>query len=107
MILYDNSQLPVVIIHFKHSDWNKVDYRQFITAIEQILINAAMNKQPIKLLFRGNSDQADIKSSIPLSVYAWIICDIIRIKPLFLNGLERTAIYTPDDNMNFFLRNAV
>ena len=61
-----------------------------------------MINQPIKLLFRGNSDQADIKSSIPLSVYAWIICDIIRIKPLFLNGLERTAIYTPDDNMNFF-----
>lgn len=102
MILYDNSLFPLIKIHFVESNWEKHEYKRFIAAITQQLQRAITNETPIKLLIVGNSEQKKIKSSIPMIFYTWLICDIMKLRPLFSQGLLRTAIYTPDDNMNFF-----
>lgn len=102
MIICDSTQFPLVRIGFRASDWDKGVYRSFIEKMQQLLISAALNNTPIKFLIEGNPDPL-IKQSIPYAFYAWIICDIIRMKPLFINGLEKTALFTPDDNLNFFL----
>ena len=102
MILYDNQHFPLVMIHFRQSDWNKTDYTRFMVAIRQQLEVAIKNETPIKLLIVGNSEQKEIKKSIPMVFYTWLIYDILQLRPLFGQGLARTAIYTPDDNMNFF-----
>ena len=102
MIVCDHTQLPVIYITFVESDWKHADYKKFINTMEQLLVEAACQNTPVKFLIQGNPD-CKIKQSIPYTFYAWIICDIIRMKPLFINGLEKTALYTPTDNMDFFL----
>ena len=102
MLLYDSDNFPLVVVHFQPSSWEKDAYNAFIAAIEGLLVRGAQEQQPISLLVKGSRHEQLQKQYIPTVLYGWLIYDIVRLRPLFEYGLHRSAIFTPDDHLNFF-----
>lgn len=102
MLLYDSKQFPLIVVHFQPSSWEREAYNAFIVAIENLLVRGAQEQKPISLLVRGSRHEQLQKQYIPAVLYGWLIYDIVRLRPLFEFGLHRSAIYTPDDHLNFF-----
>lgn len=98
MLLYDNSNWPLIIIHFKESKWDKDAYDSFMCALNALLTQAIKERVRIRLFIMGTQDIA----VPPMRVWRWVIADILRMRPLFKDALLKTSIYTPDNRLDRF-----
>ena len=98
MLLYDNSNWPLIIIHFKESKWNKDEYNAFMCAFNSLLQQAIQDKVKIRLFIMGTQDIP----IPPIRVWRWVIADILRMRPMFKDALLKTSIFTPDNRLDRF-----
>lgn len=98
MILYDSSQWPLVVIHFRSSEWTKHDYQSFMLAFQGLLDKSYLEQTRIKLFIQG-SQECNVP---PLRLYKWIIKDIVQMYGRLKDTVNKTAIYTPDHRLDTF-----
>lgn len=98
MILYDSSHWPLVIIHFRSSEWTKHDYQAFIAAFQGLLDRSYTERTRFKLFIQG-SQECNVP---PIRLCKWLIKDIVSMYGRLKDTVDKTAIYTPDDRLDTF-----
>ena len=98
MILYDTSQWPTVIIHFRPSEWRSDDFASFIAAFNLLLQRSLHEEQRIKLFIQGSKEV----DAPPIRFYQWIISEILKLYTILCKTIDRTAIYTSDNRLDLF-----
>jgi hypothetical protein len=99
MIQLNKDYYPIVYITFKDSDWNIEDYNNLMRIIENDLIDTIKKKETIKLMIAGNPGITIIP---PFQYCSWVVKDLVRIRHKLAEALDKTAIFKPDDRLNFF-----
>jgi hypothetical protein len=99
MIQINKDFYPLIYITFKDSDWNFEDYSIVMQIIEQDLKEIIKKGDLIQLMIAGNPEMTTYPS---LNSCSWIVKDLFRIRPLLKDGIARTAIFKPDNKLDFF-----
>ena len=98
MFLYDDSNLPFLIIHFKESDWDVKQFQKFINTIETLLQTAKDQKTRITIFVEGKGGV----TTPPIKIWWNIIKSIRRLRELISESVNKTAVYSPTNSMQPF-----
>ncbi len=99
MFTLDTSNFPITFLHLQP---NKDDnsYIESIQNMEKLLDFAIQEEAKIKLIVVGNLNMA----IPPLRLWRQVITDVKRLFPAKSQGLEKTAIWKPDNKMDLLFK---
>jgi hypothetical protein len=98
MILINTDSLPFLYIDIRDSEWVKQDYDNAMGYLETLLRDSIEKQQRLQILIAGTTNTV----TPPMWVFTWVIRDIMRMYPLFPDGIEHTGVYAPSSKLNKF-----
>jgi hypothetical protein len=100
MLIYNLHEYPKVTLTFTSTSWDRDEYDGLMDDLSSIMDQAIQRGERIQLLICGNPDLSGSKPSI--QVCMWFIRDILRLFSKLKTSIERTAIWTPTTEMDYF-----
>lgn len=95
MLQIEQRYEDLIIVSFTDSDWKKEEYK---AKVEELRFMFQQSPHRIKMLFNGNPSKK--VRNPPLRMYPLFIKDIINMKPVFRDQLDKTAIYKPSESLS-------
>ena len=81
-------------------DWNRDEYLDMMHDLHSIMDQAIQRGDRIRLLICGNPELRGTKT--PAHVCLWFVQDIVMMYGKLKKSIERTAIWKPSNDMDFF-----
>jgi len=99
MIVYNIDAYPRVTVQLFESKWEQSEYDTFIAGIKEIFEFARKNGDRIKLIVEGNAELRGGKGA-PFRIWMSLAKDLVLMKPLIKEALDRTAIIKPYEDFD-------
>jgi len=102
MILIDFGHFPKVILHFTTSRWSKPDHVKAVESLIILMKTAIEKNLRIKLFLVGNASKNF--PNPPLRYWMWVVKDILKLRTLIHDAVDKTAIFKPSHSMDGFFK---